>query len=337
MNTLIFAFFYKMKTIRFIINPISGVGPKDKIPGLVSELFSPDEYKVDIVYSEFAGHACELTKKAVSESVDYIVAVGGDGTVNEIAGNMVHTSSVLGIVPAGSGNGLARDLRIPLDTRKAMEVILKGNVKAIDYCKANKLLFFCTCGVGFDATVSERFSGIKQRGSISYMKSVISEYAKFRPDEYEIILDDEIIKEKAFLITCANASQYGYNAYIAPQASISDGKIDVVIISSMHPVEAGPMAIQLFTKNIDKNSRLTCKRSQKVIIKRKKAGLMHVDGTPVTMGKKITVEAISAGLNVVVPLKENMESPMRTQIQDIQSFFQELGRWVADITSNSRK
>ncbi len=326
-----------MKTIRFIINPISGVGPKDKIPGLVKEFFSSDEYKVDIVFTEFAGHACELTKQAVSESIDCIVAVGGDGTVNEVASNMVHTSSVLGIIPAGSGNGLARDLRIPLDTKRAMEVILKGNVTQIDYCVANEHLFFCTCGVGFDAMVSERFSGGKHRGSLSYMRSVIEEYIKFRSDEYEIILDDEIIKEKAFLITCANASQYGYNAYIAPQANISDGKVDVVIISSIHPVEAGPMAIQLFTKTLDRNSKITHKCSQKVIIKRHKPGLMHIDGTPIMMGKEITVKAIRMGLNVVVPLKEDMDSPMQAQIHDIQSFFQELGRWVEDITLQSRK
>ncbi len=325
-----------MKTIRFIINPISGVGPKDKIPVLVNDLFSPDEYKVDIVFTEFAGHAHDLTKQAVSESMDCIVAVGGDGTVNEIASNMVHTSSVLGIVPAGSGNGLARDLSIPLDTRKAMEVIRKGNVTRIDYCKANEHFFFCTCGVGFDAMVSERFSVGKHRGSLSYMKSVIEEYVKFRSDEYEIILDDEIIKEKAFLVTCANASQYGYNAYIAPQANISDGKVDVVIISSIHPVEAGPMAIQLFTKTIDKSSKLTHKCSQNVIIRRQKAGLMHIDGTPVMMGKEITVKAINAGLNVVVPLKEDMATPMQAQIHDIQSFFQELGRWVGDITSSGK-
>ena len=322
-----------MKTIRFIINPISGVGPKDKIPELVKELFSPDKYKVDIVVTKFAGHACELTKQAVAESIQYIVAVGGDGTVNEIASNMVHTSSVLGIVPAGSGNGLARDLRIPLDTKKAMEVILRENTTAIDYCKANKHLFFCTCGVGFDASVSERFSSEKQRGSLSYVKSVISEYVKFRSDEYEIILDDETIKEKAFLITCANASQYGYNAYIAPQANISDGKGDVVIISSINPMEAGPMAIQLFTKKINNSSKLTHKRSEKVIIMRRNAGVMHIDGTPVQMGKKITVTTINAGLNVVVPETGSLESPMQVQIHDIQSFFQELGRWVGNVTT----
>ena len=322
-----------MKTIRFIINPISGVASKDKIPGLVKELFSSDEYKVDIVVTEFAGHACELTKQAVNESIHCIVAVGGDGTVNEVASNMVHTSSVLGIIPAGSGNGLARDLRIPLDTRKAMEVILHGNVVPIDYCKANKHLFFCTCGVGFDALVSERFSAEKQRGSLSYVKSVISEYVKFRPDEYEIILDDETIKEKAFLITCANASQYGYNAYIAPQANISDGKVDVVIISSINPMEAGPMAIQLFTKKINNSSKLTHKRSENVIIMRRKAGAMHIDGTPVRMGRKITIKTINAGLNVVVPEKQDMESLIQVQIHDIQSFFQELGRWVGNITT----
>ncbi len=317
-----------MKTICFIVNPISGVGAKNSLYEVINALCNPSEFKVEFAVSQYAGHAKELAREAVESSVDYVVAVGGDGTVNEVAQNVIHTPVALGIVPAGSGNGLARDLRIPLDMKKAIGIILKGSTTRIDYCKANEHIFFCTCGVGFDALVSERFSAEKHRGSIAYMKNVIQEYAKFHPEEYEIVLDDEIIREKAFLITCANASQYGYNAYIAPNANIRDGKVDIAIMSPIHPVEAGPMAIQLFTKQIDKNSRLTYRRSHKVLIRRSQPGFMHVDGTPVTVGKEITVETFPKGLNVIVPLKEDIESPIQSQLHDIQSFFQEFVLWI---------
>ncbi len=319
-----------MKKIYFIINPVSGTGSKEKIPFLIEQVFSSGLYQPEIIFTEYPGHASDLTRSAIEKKADIVVAVGGDGTVNEIAKSMIHSETALGIVPMGSGNGLARDLRIPLDSRKALEVIHKGNITSIDYCKANGHVFFCTCGVGFDAMVSERFSEGKLRGSISYVISVISEYLKFQPDNYTIMLDQETIKEKAFLITCANASQYGNNAYIAPHANIQDGKMDIAIISPINPLEAGPLAIQLFTKQIDKNNKLRSFQSRKVIIKRSKPGPMHIDGDPILAGKKITVATVPSGLRVVVPVKEDLQTPIQAQINDIQSFFREISNWIQE-------
>ncbi|GBU06762.1 phosphatidylglycerol kinase [Bacteroidales bacterium] len=320
-----------MKNIVLIINPISGTSSKEKIPSLAAELFSPSSFNLSIVYTEYGGHASALTKEAIDKGAHYIVAVGGDGTVNEVARAMVHSDAALGIIPLGSGNGLARELRVPLDIRKSMEVIAKENVICIDYCKANEHIFFCTCGFGFDASVSERFSGEKNRGSIAYIKSVIKEYVSFRPETYEFAFDEGLVKEKAFLVTFANASQYGNNAFIAPKANIQDGKMDVAVISPINPLEAGPLAIQLFAKQIDKNNKVNYYQTSALTIRREKAGVMHIDGDPVQMGSEIHVQTIASGLKVIAPIEADKQTPMQVQIHDIQSFFREIISWIEDL------
>jgi len=312
------------KKICFIINPISGTASKSRLPGLIKKMMPADLFEVEIIKTEYAGHATELTRKALDEGFDFIVAAGGDGTVNEVARTMVHSTAALGIIPLGSGNGLARDLGISMDMKKAIETIIAGNVITIDYCKADDHTFFCTCGVGFDANVSERFSGEKKRGPISYVKSAITEYLNFRPDVYKITLDDgTTIEEKAFLVTCANASQYGNNAYIAPNANIRDGKMDVVMLAPLNPMDVGPITIQLFTRQLGNSNRVSHFRSEKVTIKRTKPGPMHIDGEPIHSGKEIVIQTIPAGLHVLAPQEGTGVQPLQRPIEDFQMFFRE--------------
>jgi YegS/Rv2252/BmrU family lipid kinase len=313
-----------MEKIYIIVNPISGTISKDKIPVLINKILPPSSFQTEIVYTRYAGHASILAQQALQKDITYIVAAGGDGTVNEIARTLIGTSATLGIIPIGSGNGLARDLGIPMDMKKAIELIAQKQSITIDYCKANEYVFFCTCGVGFDAIVSERFSGEKKRGSISYVKSAITEYLKFKPDVYEMILDDgSVVKEKAFLITCANTSQYGNNAYIAPNANIRDGLLDIVMIAPINPLDVAPLAIQLFTKQIGHNQRFNHYRSRKVTIRRSQPGPMHVDGEPLYAGTEISIETIPAGLQVIAPSKANKAPSIQSQVEDIQLFFRE--------------
>ena len=319
------------KKIYIIINPISGTNSKERIPDMVKKILSPDFFEIKVFQTKYAGHATELTREALDNGAHYIIAAGGDGTVNEVARTMVHTDAALGIIPLGSGNGLARDLGISMDMKKAIETIAAANTVTIDYGRANEHVFFCTCGVGFDAMVSERFSEGKKRGPISYVKSAVTEYFKFRPDTYELILDDNtVVDEKAFLVTCANASQYGNNAYIAPSANISDGKMDIVVLAPINPIEVGPIALQLFTKQIKHNNRVTYYRSGKVVIKRTKPGPMHIDGDPIHAGKEITVETIPSGLHVIAPEKGMKIQPIQRPIEDVQLFFRELFQRIND-------
>ena len=243
--------------VQAIINPISGVGSKRKIPKMIEEMCLRSHCSLNITFTEYAGHASELTKQAIKDGVHYIIAVGGDGTVNEIARAMIHSDAVLGIVPKGSGNGLARELHIPMEIRRAVDLISKGHVTTIDCCRANGRVFFCTCGVGFDAAVRQKFANEKRRGSLTYIKNTVEEYLSYKPEPYELQVDNQTIKEKAFLVACANASQYGNNAFIAPHANIQDGQMDVTILSPFTPLDIAPLAIQLFTKQIDRNSKIT--------------------------------------------------------------------------------
>ena len=310
-----------MEKITAIINPVSGTTSKKRIPDLLDQYIPSDKFEKQFFFTEYRGHAFELASRAVKEKSDYVIAVGGDGTVNEVAQALIGSSSILGIVPMGSGNGLARDLTIPMDSRKALEVILERKIKTIDYCKANNRIFFCTCGVGFDASVSERFEKRKRRGPLSYVRSVLTEYLQFKPDTYDIVFENEVLTKKAFLVTCANASQYGNNAYIAPLADMNDGMMDIAILSPFSPLDVGHLLIQMFTKQITKNRKLQYYRSKKLALKRAKPGMVHIDGEPVYMDKVISLEVFHNGLNVIVP--ENPAPP----IYSVTSFFSNLSYW----------
>ena len=161
-----------IKKIVAIINPISGVGSKEKIRKAIAIRCKEKGILLDIAYTNYAGHATELTQQAINERVDCVIAVGGDGTVNEVAKKLLHSNVILGIIPKGSGNGLARELHIPMDFRSALDVVFSNHVSVIDACKANDHVFFCTCGVGFDAVVSAEFAKEKRRGSLTYLKDM---------------------------------------------------------------------------------------------------------------------------------------------------------------------
>jgi YegS/Rv2252/BmrU family lipid kinase len=300
--------------IHAIINPISGVGSKRKIPKLIENTFPKDEYDLRISFTEYSGHASELTSLAIKEGAKCVIAVGGDGTVNEVAKTMLHSDVLLGIIPKGSGNGLARELHIPMDEKKALSIIQKGHMSTIDCCKANDRTFFCTCGVGFDAAVSQKFAGEKKRGSITYIKNTIEEYLSYRPETYELVSDDMVVNEKAFLIACGNASQYGNNAFIAPHANIQDGEMDITILAPFGPLDIPPLAIQLFTKQIDKNSKIVTFKGKKVRIVRQKPGVMHLDGEPVMTDREINIEIDAAALKVCTP--ESITQPIKVEISN---------------------
>ena len=310
-----------MEKITVIINPVSGTTSKKRIPDLLDQYIPSDQFEKQFFFTEYRGHAYELASKAVKENAGYVIAVGGDGTVNEVARALVESSSVLGIVPMGSGNGLARDLAIPMDSRKALEVIFERKIRTIDYCKANNRIFFCTCGVGFDASVSERFAKRKRRGPLSYMRSVVTEYLQFKPDTYDIVFENEVLSKKAFLVTCANASQYGNNAFIAPQADMNDGMMDIAVLSPFSPFDVGHLIVQMFTKQITKNRKLQYYRSKKLALRRAKPGIVHIDGEPVYMDKIISLEVFPNGLNVIVP---QYPAP---PVYSVESFFSNLSYW----------
>ena len=284
----------------FIINLISGTSDKAAIPGLIDQYLDKTQFEYEIAVTQYAGHASEIAAKAKDDGVDVVVAIGGDGTVNEVARAIVHSSTALGIIPCGSGNGLARHLLLPLNVRKAIEVINRCEIRQLDYGIINDYPFFCTCRMGFDAFVSMKFAEAGKRGPITYVENVLREGLKYKPETYTIEDESGTLQYKAFLISCANASQYGNNAYIAPQASMSDGLMDVIIMEPFDVFEAPQISIEMFSKTLDKNSKIKTFRTRHLHIHRDKPGVIHYDGDPVMTGADIDVELKPKGINIIV-------------------------------------
>jgi YegS/Rv2252/BmrU family lipid kinase len=289
------------KTVYVIINPASGTSSKKDLPQKIAAELGTNQFDVHSFITKYAGHGAELAHQAIDEHVDYVIAVGGDGTVNEVARTLIGSDTALGIVPCGSGNGLARDLLIPVSVNKALKIIGKEHVVDIDYGIANEHIFFCTCGMGFDALVSERAANVKKRGSLMYLKSMLEVFVEQKPETYEIIYPGETLKLKAFVVNCANTSQYGYNAYIAPHASTQDGLMNISILKPLTILDIPQTTIQLFAKNLYTNKKLIHVLTKDVTIVREKEGIIHIDGDPIRAGKEIRVKIVPRGLKVLVP------------------------------------
>jgi len=315
------------KRIVFIVNPISGTQNKQYILKLLPEVLNQSLFEWHVAETEYAGHATLLAKNYAAEHYDAIIAIGGDGTVNEVARSLVHTEATLGIIPCGSGNGLARHLHIPMDPRGAINVINRFAIQAVDYGKINDIPFFCTCGVGFDAFVSSKFATAGKRGLLSYLENTLREGLKYKPDTYDIEIEGETKRYKAFLIACANASQYGNNAFIAPQASMSDGLMDVTIMEPFTMMEAPQIAIQLFNKTLLQNSRIKTLRCKNLHIHREHTGVIHYDGDPTMAGCDIDVQLIEKGLNVIINTHQE-DLPI---VRMFSEFYEELANLGSDI------
>ena len=288
------------KVISFIINPISGTRNKDSWPEIIRQTIDPSRFDIRIFFTERAGHASELAQWQVQKGVLYIVAVGGDGTVNEVAKSLRDTSAAMGIVPCGSGNGLARHLRIPLKLTEALKLINDASVVSIDYGLVNDMPFFCTFGTGFDAHISHVFAKSEKRGFWTYLIHIVKEFFTYRSAKYKLKVDGNVLKTKAMVLTIANSSQYGNNGYISPHADITDGKLDVCIVRPFSKFRAGFLGIRLLRKTIDKSSYYHTIRGKKITIKRKHKGEVHLDGDPFMMGKKLKVKIVPKGLKVLV-------------------------------------
>lgn len=288
------------KSVIFIVNPISGTTRKKRVCEVIEQTADSAALDWSIVYTERAGHATDLARQAVEQGVDIVVAVGGDGTVNETAAGLIQSHTALGIVPCGSGNGLARHLDLPLDVAKAVRVVNEGLIHRLDYGLCDGRPFFCTCGLGFDAFISDKFATSHRRGPIAYMENILRGGLGYKPQVYDIEDDNGRVLHKAYVVTCANASQYGNNAYIAPSASMKDGVLDVVLIEPFTALQAPQIALQMFNKTLPANSHVKTFRTSRLTIRRRHEGVCHVDGDPFEAGREIVVELVPHGIDVVV-------------------------------------
>ena len=295
------------RKILAVINPISGTSNKEFMPETIARCIDPDKFDVVVRFTQHASHATLLTEEAIKEGFYGVIAVGGDGTINEVAAALRDSSTALGIIPCGSGNGLARHLGIPMNVEKALEIINLDNIEALDYCTANDRPFFCTCGVGFDAHVSQKFAEARKRGPLSYIQKTLVEYLKYRCKTYSIEMNDRVVTEKAFVIACGNASQYGNNAFITPRASMHDGLIDVTVIHPFTPLDTAVLGVLLFTRHIDQDTNINTFRTSELTIHRPKPDVMHIDGEPIMMDADIHIKCHKAGIKIFLPIVDGDE------------------------------
>ena len=283
----------------FIINPISGGKKKDGVPELIDKHLDKQVLKPAIVFSDSVAHARQLAKEAAGK-FDVVVAVGGDGTVNEVASALVHTDTPLGIVPFGSGNGLSRFLKIPMDAEKALKTLTSGRVESIDSAMMCGKPFFNMAGMGFDAHIAEVFSHNKKRGFLIYIKSSFEEFSRYKPQMYRMLIDGKTFDREAFMLSFANSSQYGNNAHISPHASVQDGLLDVCVIKKFPVWRLPEMGFRMMMGISDKTKFVEIIRGKQMEIKREKPGPIHLDGEPHLMGTDITVITVPASLKVIV-------------------------------------
>ncbi len=271
----------KAKTnILFIINPISGVGKKNLIPKAIDANLSMDKFDYKIEYTEYPAHGHQIAKEN-HHLYHAIIAIGGDGTVSEIGASLIDTNCALGIIPCGSGNGIARHLGIPRKIKKAIAKINDFNVTNIDTGTCNAIPFIGLCGFGFDAHIAEAFEKHPKRGFSTYIKLVTKAYNKYKPHQYQISINNQVIEHNPLLVCIANSSQYGNGFTISPVSTMQDGKFELIFIDRF-PLTAVPKLIkQFFSKQIHHSKYFQSIEFNQVLklkILEKQAASFHIDG-----------------------------------------------------------
>ena len=278
--------------ILFIVNPLSGHGNKTRV---VSRLKKKD---CRVVYTEYAGHAEQLARDSEE---DIVVAVGGDGTVNEVARGLIDTGKKLGIIPRGSGDGLALHLGLSHDINKSIATIEEGKTEYLDAATINGRHFFSVCGVGLDAIISERFAKSGRRGLASYIEQSIHSWKGNKAERYELEIDGEKIVHEAVMVTVGNSNQWGNGAKVTPLADSSDGILDITVVEDFKDIEIPMLAYRLMTGTVNLAQNIHCYKGKNITITRENPGPAHADGDWFGAGKILDIKIIEHALKVIVP------------------------------------
>lgn len=290
------------KKILFIINPISGIYRRRKrvrILKYIEKYIDADKYHYEYVFTKAKNHAKSLSTEAAKNGFDIIVAVGGDGTINEVSKTLINTDIFLGIVPIGSGNGLARHLNIPFNLKKTIKTINKCKTKKIDTVTINNEAFISIAGVGFDAYIAKKIEKNIHRGFKAYFNIVFKNYIDYKPQEYILEINGKRIVEKSLFITIANSNQFGYNAIIAPDAKLNDGLLDVCIIKKPPVIRAIFTSNLLFLKKINKSKFVKIIQTEKLKIIRRENASINLDGEQILLSKDLDIKINPLSLNVI--------------------------------------
>ena len=288
------------KKICFIINPIAGVGQQKNIERLITQCIDASLFDYEVKYTTGPKQATMLAQQAVKENISIVASVGGDGSLNEVAKGLIGSDTIMGIIPAGSGNGLARHLNIPLNVKKALRLLNTGTIKTIDTINLNEDVFINAAGMGFDAHIGWEFSQYGTRGFWSYVKIILREFPSYKEQEYEITIDGKTTLSKAFLITIANGSQWGNNAYISPLSAIDDGMMEIVLLKDVTLFNFFYLVFKLLGKKLHLTSHLKIIKTKEAIIKQKKT-IAHIDGEPIETDATVVVKVNPSSLKIIAP------------------------------------
>lgn len=283
----------------FIINPNSGTDRVKNIRAALEARLDLGKYRYEIATTTHAGHGTEIAREAAKNGAHAVVAVGGDGSVADVAKGLYGTETALGILPKGSGNGLARSLGIPLRLEAAIDRINRGNVLLIDVCFANENLFLSNAGVGFDALVCQLFAGNKKRGFVAYTNIILRQLFRHRAQHWKLTVDGVKMEEDAFMIVAANGRQFGYDFKIAADANCTDGLLDLVIVRRF-PHWAGPMiALDALRGKMHRNRFVETRRAASITIESPELSLFQTDGDPHASAGKVVFRIGMQALRVI--------------------------------------
>ena len=292
------------KRISFIVNPKAGTNLQKHIRESVDRHLNHKKFEYDFRFTEHSGHARELAERALEEGYEIIVAVGGDGSINEVASALMHTEAVLGIVPAGSGNGLAMHLGYGRDIDEAVKMINTATVKAIDCGLMNGRPFINLAGIGFDGLVSNMMKGSNWRGFIPYFLNSVKAGLQYTPRMCRIEIDSQVITEKCFIISIANGPMWGYNFQIAPDARLDDGLFEVVLLKEAPKWQYFAAVPATLNGKIYEADFVEHFRARRVKIITEGESYIHLDGEGMMLEGELDFEIMSKALNVLVPEQE---------------------------------
>ena len=287
---------------RFIFNPRSGHNAKN--PHLLERaraFIREHALDADVVLTERPRHATQLARQAVADGCKLVVAIGGDGTLNETAAGLVGTDAVFGLIPCGSGNGLGRHLGIPGPGKGAFRTLVEGRIREIDTGLVNGIPFFNAMGLGFDAEIADRFNHLTRRGLPSYVRTTLGTLFRYRAETCHIQNGVASLETTAFLLTIANSDQYGNDCFIAPGASVDDGLLDLTVIKRANLFNAAPLAVRLFRKTIDGSRSVARLRGAHFTITRRAPGLIHTDGETHRTAATLEISVLPRSLRIMVP------------------------------------
>jgi YegS/Rv2252/BmrU family lipid kinase len=291
------------KNIVFIVNPKAGITPKSKvvIELLTGNLIPSSRFIPEVIFTERAGHATEIARDAIARGADIIVASGGDGTVNEVACALVNTGIPMGILPAGSGNGLARCLGISMTYALALRTIIRGNTKQMDVAMVNDMLYTSIAGIGFDAHVAQKFAESTIRGMISYMQIILNEFSAYKPASYKLTIDGVSMEKHALMIIFANSNQFGFNTRIAPDAKVDDGLLDICVFKKMPVSQLLNVGYHMMMGTPAKSGYAEYFSGRNITIENMSDPLMNIDGEAMVVKAPVTISIKPLALCVIVP------------------------------------